>query len=78
MQSSADKCVSTLVDLIQTKVTYVVQEAIVVIKVSLLSYTELYWVILLQDIFRKYPNQYEGIISTLCQNLDSLDEPDAR
>ncbi|XP_003384157.1 PREDICTED: AP-1 complex subunit beta-1-like [Amphimedon queenslandica] len=62
VESSADKCVSTLVDLIQTKVTYVVQEAIVVIK----------------DIFRKYPNQYEGIISTLCQNLDSLDEPDAR
>lgn len=33
---------STLLDLIQTKVNYVVQEAIVVIK----------------DIFRKYPNKY--------------------
>ena len=33
-QSSAERCVATLVELIQTKVTYVVQEAIVVIKVS--------------------------------------------
>ena len=62
VESAAERCVSTLVELIQTKVTYVVQEAVVVIK----------------DIFRKYPNQYESIISTLCENLDSLDEPEAR
>ena len=31
-----------------------------------------------QDIFRKYPHKYEGIISTLCENLDALDEPDAK
>ncbi|VDM67350.1 unnamed protein product [Strongylus vulgaris] len=30
------------------------------------------------DIFRKYPNRYESIISTLCENLDTLDEPEAR
>jgi vesicle coat complex subunit len=46
----------------QTKVSYVVQEAIVVIK----------------DIFRRYPNQYESIIGTLCENLDVLDEPEAK
>ena len=40
-QQSAERCVSTLLDLIQTKVNYVVQEAIVVIK----------------DIFSKYPNK---------------------
>lgn len=34
--------------------------------------------ICLQDIFRKYPNKYESIISTLCENLDTLDEPEAR
>lgn len=62
VEASAERCVSTLLDLIQTKVNYVVQEAIVVIK----------------DIFRKYPNKYESIISTLCENLDSLDEPEAR
>lgn len=31
-----------------------------------------------QDIFRKYPNRYESIIGTLSQNLDSLDDPEAR
>lgn len=62
VEPSAERCVSTLLDLIQTKVNYVVQEAIVVIK----------------DIFRKYPNKYEIIISTLCENLDTLDEPEAR
>ena len=34
VEQSAERCVSTLLDLIQTKVNYVVQEAIVVIKVS--------------------------------------------
>ncbi|KAI9104755.1 Clathrin/coatomer adaptor, adaptin-like protein [Phlyctochytrium arcticum] len=62
IDTAADKCIAALVDLIQTKVNYVVQEAIVVIK----------------DIFRKYPNRYESIIGTLCENLDSLDEPDAK
>uniref|UniRef100_A0A1I8GR23 AP complex subunit beta n=1 Tax=Macrostomum lignano TaxID=282301 RepID=A0A1I8GR23_9PLAT len=62
VESAAERCVSTLLDLIQTKVNYVVQEAIVVIK----------------DIFRKYPNKYESVIGTLCENLDTLDEPEAR
>jgi len=62
VEQAAERCVSTLIDLIQTKVNYVVQEAIIVIK----------------DIFRKYPNKYESIIATLCENLDSLDEPEAR
>lgn len=62
VERSADRCVETLIELIQTKVNYVVQEAIVVIK----------------DIFRKYPNKYESMISTLCENLDTLDEPEAR
>lgn len=61
IESATEKCVNTLLDLIATKVHYVVQEAIVVIK----------------DIFRKYPG-YEGIIPTLCQCIDELDEPNAR
>jgi hypothetical protein len=28
----------------------------------------------IKDIFRKYPNRYESIIATLCENLDTLDE----
>lgn len=31
-----------------------------------------------QDIFRKYPHSYEGIIPTLCANLEELDEPEAK
>lgn len=61
IESASEKCVNTLLDLIATKVNYVVQEAIVVIK----------------DIFRRYPG-YEGIIPTLCQCIDELDEPNAR
>ncbi|KAJ9056981.1 hypothetical protein DSO57_1026832 [Entomophthora muscae] len=60
--SAAQRCISALLELIQTKVNYVVQEGIVVIR----------------DIFRKYPNQYENIIGKLCENLDSLDEPEAK
>jgi vesicle coat complex subunit len=55
-------CISTLLSLVSTKVSYIVQEATVVIR----------------NIFRKYPNQYESIIGTLCENLDSLDEPEAK
>lgn len=59
---AAEKCVRTLLALIKTKVNYVVQEAVIVIK----------------DIFRKYPNKYESIIAMLCENLDTLDEPEAK
>ena len=43
LQQSAERCVSTLLDLIQTKVNYVVQEAIVVIKVKHLILKLFYW-----------------------------------
>lgn len=62
IEPAAERCVNVLLDLIQTRVNYVVQEAVVVIK----------------DIFRRYPNRYESIISTLCDCLDGLDEPEAR
>ncbi|KAI5776885.1 adaptin N terminal region-domain-containing protein [Geopyxis carbonaria] len=61
IDAAAQRCVTVLLDLINTRVNYVVQEAIVVIK----------------DIFRKYPG-YEGIIPTLCKNIDEVDEPSAR
>ena len=32
----------------------------------------------LQDIFRRYPQTYEGVIPTLCANLEELDEPEAK
>eukprot|EP01117_Protostelium_nocturnum_P003683 TRINITY_DN14965_c0_g1_i1.p1 TRINITY_DN14965_c0_g1~~TRINITY_DN14965_c0_g1_i1.p1 ORF type:complete len:884 (+),score=412.82 TRINITY_DN14965_c0_g1_i1:63-2714(+) len=62
IDKAADRCVAVLLELIQLRVHYVVQESIIVIK----------------DIFRKYPNQYESIIGTLCQNLETLDEPEAK
>lgn len=32
----------------------------------------------IRNIFRKYPNQYEGIIGAVIQNIDELDEPEAK
>ncbi|KAF9090119.1 beta-adaptin [Mortierella sp. AD031] len=62
IDEASERCINVLLDLINTKINYVVQGAIIVIK----------------DIFRKYPQRYEAIIPTLCQNLDSLDEPEAK
>ena len=62
VSAAADSCIQALLDLIDTKVTYVVQEAVIVIK----------------DIFRRYPGRYEGIIPKLCENLDALDEPESK
>ena len=62
VEAAADECIRSLLSVIDTKVNYVVQEAVIVIK----------------DIFRRYPGKYEGIIPTLCENLDVLDEPEAK
>ena len=62
LERAAEKCVHVLIEIIKTKISYVVQEAVVVIK----------------DIFRRYPNQYESVISLLCDNLEALDEPEAK
>ncbi|KAG2106824.1 adaptin N terminal region-domain-containing protein [Suillus discolor] len=62
VEPAADKCIESLLKLIETKVTYVVQEAVIVTK----------------DIFRRYPGKYEGIIPKICENLDALDEPEAK
>lgn len=42
LERAAERCINVLLELIQTKVNYVVQEAIIVIK----------------DIFRRYPNRF--------------------
>eukprot|EP01017_Pseudomicrothorax_dubius_P036123 TRINITY_DN5143_c0_g1_i8.p1 TRINITY_DN5143_c0_g1~~TRINITY_DN5143_c0_g1_i8.p1 ORF type:complete len:930 (-),score=303.67 TRINITY_DN5143_c0_g1_i8:123-2912(-) len=62
LEKAAEKCVQALWECLKTKVAYVVQETIVVIR----------------DIFRKYPKKYEAILRDLCDNLKSLDEPDAK
>ncbi|KAI3624924.1 APL2 [Malassezia furfur] len=62
IEAAAERCVYVLLELINSRVSYVVQEATVVVK----------------DIFRKYPNQYTRIIPALCANLDAIDEPEAK
>lgn len=62
VEGAADRCIETLLSLIDTKVSYVVQEAVIVIK----------------DVFRRYPGKYEGILPVLSQNIDILDEPEAK
>ncbi|GAB5034331.1 beta-adaptin-like protein c [Nannochloropsis oceanica] len=62
LERAAERCINVLLELIQTKVNYVVQEAIIVIK----------------DIFRRYPNRYEQVIAALCESLETLDEPEAK
>ena len=62
VEAAADQCIQTLLNLLEMKVTYVVQEATIVIK----------------DIFRRYPGQYEGIIPKLCEHMDALDESESK
>lgn len=62
IESAARQCIDTLIELVNAKIPYIVQEATVVIR----------------NIFRKFPNQYEGIIGTVIQNIDELDEPEAK
>ena len=35
-------------------------------------------IIVIRDVLRKYPNKYEHIIATLCENLDTLDNSQAK
>lgn len=62
IEPAARQCIDTLLDLVSAKIPYIVQEATVVIK----------------NIFRKYPNEYEAIISTVIKQIDELDEPEAK
>lgn len=62
VESTVDKCVSVLVTLLQSRINYVVQEAVIVVR----------------DIFRKYPGKYTTVIVSLCQVMELLDDPDAK
>lgn len=55
-------CVDVLLSVVNTKINYAIQEAMIVMK----------------DILRRYPDQYENMVSPLCQSLESLDEPEAK
>ena len=62
LEKAAQRCVETLVELVKTQASFVVQEAIVVLK----------------DIFRRYPNTFEGAIAIINENLRTLDDPEAK
>ena len=59
IESAAERCVQVLLDLIRsTQTNYVVQEAIIVLK----------------DIFRKYPNRFAFVSPLFCQPNISFDD----
>lgn len=61
IESAAEKCVNALLDLMENKANYVVQEV----------------VITMRDVLRRYKT-FNNAIPVLCQNLEDLDEPEAR
>jgi AP-1 complex subunit beta-1 len=62
LEKAAQRCVETLVELVKTQVSFVIQEAIIA----------------LRDIFRRYPNTFEGAMAIVNENLKSLDDADAK
>lgn len=62
LQKVADRCVKQLVELIELGHNYIVQEACIVMK----------------DLFRKYPQKYLPVIAKLCENSQTLDDPNAK
>lgn len=62
LENAAEKCVTVLQECLRTKINYAVSESIIVIR----------------DIFRKYPHKYEAILVDLCENQKGLDDPEVK
>jgi len=62
LERGADRCVEALMDLIRTKMPQITQEAVCVI----------------MNIFRRYPDRYEGILVALCESLETIEDPRAQ
>ncbi|KAF4674954.1 hypothetical protein FOL46_003400 [Perkinsus olseni] len=62
LQAAADVCVNAILELIEHRADYVLQESVVSMR----------------DVFRKYPGKYEFVIGPLCENLESLAKPEAK
>lgn len=71
--SSAEKCVSLLLELLDTKINYILQEVVIVFR----------------DILRRYlpggvadaaisSQVFAPVIPLLCENMDEIDEPEAK
>ena len=62
LEKAAQRCVELLVDLVKTQISFVIQEAIIA----------------LRDIFRRYPNNYEGAMAMVNENLRTLNDAEAK
>ena len=62
LEKAAQRCVETLVELVKTQVSFVIQEAIIALK----------------DIYIRYPNTFEGAMAIINENLRTLDDPEAK
>lgn len=62
LEKAAEKCVQALWECVKSKNNLVVQESIIVIR----------------DIFRKYPKKYEGLLKDICEAITTLDNPEAK
>ncbi|CAK9436757.1 uncharacterized protein LODBEIA_P12790 [Lodderomyces beijingensis] len=62
LERGADRCVEVLCDLISTGISYIVQEAAIVIK----------------NVVRKYPGKFNNAITELIKYREVFEEPDAK
>ena len=62
LEKAAQRCVETLVELVKTQISFVIQEAIIA----------------LRDIFRRYPNTFEGAMQVVNENLRSLNDSSSK
>jgi len=62
IEASSRRCVDILVELVKGKADYAIEEAVCVVT----------------DILRKFPGEFESIISSVCQNIENIKEPRAK
>ena len=62
LEKAAQRCVEALVELVKTQISFVIQEAIIA----------------LRDIFRRYPNTFEGAMAIVNDNLRTLNDAEAK
>ena len=62
IEAAARRCVDILVRLVKSKIDYAVEEAIIVVT----------------DILRRFPGEFESIISTVCSNIENIKDSKAK
>lgn len=62
MAASARRCADILVKVVEGKAEYAIEEAIIVVA----------------DLLRRYPGEFESIIGKVCTNIEALKDPRAR